>query len=138
LGADRWSIKPEVALSHPFGTEQRWEFDAYANVFFYTNNTSFQGRELLHQDPLPGIEGHISYSLHEGIWVSVDTRYSFRGETFLNGINQNDAQRNFILGSELNLPLSSQDSLTVEFAKAAIHHNSDAVVGFSLRYDHSW
>jgi hypothetical protein len=40
LGSDRWSFKREVALSHPFGPERKWEFDAYANAGFYTDNTS--------------------------------------------------------------------------------------------------
>ena len=34
LGSDRWSFKPEIALSHPFGPEHKWKFDAYANSYF--------------------------------------------------------------------------------------------------------
>jgi len=63
LGSDRWSFKPEIALSHPFGPAQRSEIDAYANVYFYTGNTSYHGTEILRQQPLPGVEGHISHSL---------------------------------------------------------------------------
>src|SRR6516165_4382967 len=62
LGADRWSFKPEFAWSHPFGREQKWELDAYANASFYTDNTSYHGKAILRQDPLPGLEGHLSYS----------------------------------------------------------------------------
>ena len=40
LGSDRWSFKPEIALSHPFGPEQKWVFDCYGSVYFYTDNTS--------------------------------------------------------------------------------------------------
>ena len=29
LGSDRWSFKPELAFSLPFGPDQKWEFDAY-------------------------------------------------------------------------------------------------------------
>jgi len=42
-GADRWAFKPELALTHSFGSEPKWEFDAYANAnanaFLYTDNT---------------------------------------------------------------------------------------------------
>jgi hypothetical protein len=138
LGSDRWSFKPELALSHPFGREQKWEFDAYANVYFYTDNTVYHGKEILRQDPLPGLEGHISYSFTDGLWASVDTRYSFRGTTTVDGVPQDNAQQNFILGGEVNVSLNSRNSLVFEFAKALVHNNGPAVVGFSVKYDHTW
>lgn len=111
LGSDRWSFKPEIALSHPFGPEQKWEFDAYGNVYFYTDNTSYHGGEILRQGTLPGLEGHISYSFIDSVWASLDTRYSFRGTTFVNGVTQNNPQRNFVLGSEINISLNPRNSL---------------------------
>jgi len=81
LGSDRWSFKPEIALSHPFGREQKWEIDAYANAYFYTDNISYHGKNILREQPLPGFEGHISYSFNDNIWASLDARYSFRGST---------------------------------------------------------
>jgi len=95
LGSDRWSFKPEIAVSHPFGPQQKWEVEAYANSYFFTDNTSYHGREILRQHALPGLEGHISYSFIDSLWASLDARYSFRGTTFVNGVNQNNAQQNF-------------------------------------------
>jgi hypothetical protein len=138
LGSDRWSFKPEIALSHPFGPDQKWEFDAYGNATFYTDNASYHGKEILRQEPLPGLEGHISYSFNERIWASLDMRYSFRASTFVNGVSQNNAQQNFILGNELNISLSPQNSLTLVFAKAIVHQNGPTVTGFSVKYDYTW
>jgi hypothetical protein len=73
LGSDRWSFKPEIALSHPFGPQQKWEVDAYGNVYFYTDNGSYHGRQILQQKPLPGLEGHISYTFNDILWASLDT-----------------------------------------------------------------
>jgi hypothetical protein len=138
LGSRRWSFKPEIALTHPFGPEQKWEFDAYANISFYTDNASYHGSEILGQRPLAGLEGHISYSFNDSVWVSLDTRYSFHGTTFVNGVTQNNAQRNFILGSEMNISLNPRNSLVFEFAKALVHENGPALVGFSIKYDFTW
>ena len=138
LGSDRWSFKPELAWSHPFGHEQKWEFDAYTNVSFYTGNTSYHGKGILRQDPLPGIEGHLSYSFTDNIWASADTRYSFRGNTTVDGISQNNAQQNFVLGTEMTISLNPRNTLIFEFAKALVHNNGPAAVGFSLRYDYTW
>jgi len=138
LGSDRWSFKPEIGLSHPFGPEQKWQVDAYANAYLYTDNTTFHGREVLRQQPLPGFEGHVSYSFRDNLWVSLDTRYSFRGTTFVDGVNQNNAQQNVILGSEMNVSMNSSSSLLFEFAKTLVHENGPAFTGFAVKYDYTW
>jgi Putative MetA-pathway of phenol degradation len=138
LGSNRWSFKPELAVSHPFGPNQKWEFDAYANAYFYTDNTSYHGAETLRQHGLPAIEGHISYSFTGRFWASLDTRYSFGGDTFVSGANQNNGQQNFTLGSEANVSLSPQNSLVFEFAKPLVHQNGPAYTGFAAKYTYSW
>jgi hypothetical protein len=138
LGSNRWSFKPEFAVSHPFGAKQKWELDGYANAYFYTDNTAYHGTEILRQQPLPGLEGHISYSFTSSLWASLDTRYSFGGDTFVNGVNQNNPQQNFILGSEVNISLNPQNSLVFEFAKALVHQNGPTAAGFAVKYFFSW
>ncbi len=138
LGSNRWSFKPEIAVSYPFGRKQKWELDGYVNAFFYTDNASYHGLETLRQQVLPGLEGHISYSFTSRLWASLDTRYSFGGDTYVNGENQNNAQQNFILGSELNVSLSPQNSLVLEFVKAMVHQNGPASAGFGVKYFFTW
>jgi hypothetical protein len=138
LGADRWSFKPEFALSHPFGPDKSWQLDTYANVSFFTDNTSYRGKETLRQEPLGGVEGHMSYSFTENVWASVDSRYSFRGATAIDGQDQYNAQQNFTLGGEVNVSLSQRNSLAFEFAKALVHQNGPALKGFAIKYNYSW
>jgi hypothetical protein len=138
LGSDRWSFKPEIAVSHPFGFEQKWQCDVYAHAYFFTDNTSYKGREILRQEPLPGLEGHVSYFFVHNAWASIDTLYSFRGATVINGVHQNDAQKNFTLGSEVNVSLNPRNSLVFQFAKALVHQNGPALTGFAVKYSYSW
>src|SRR5215467_11035838 len=138
VGSDRWSFKPEIAVSHPFGPEQKWQFDAYANVYFFTDNTSYHGAEILRQEPLPGIEGHMSYSFSNSVWASLDTRYSFRGSTLVNGENQNNSQQNFILGSEVTVSLNRRNSLVFEIGKTLVHKNGPTSTGFAVKYSYAW
>jgi hypothetical protein len=138
LGSDRWSFKPELAISKPFGPDQRWVFDAYANTYLYTNNDRYRGVEVLRQRALLGLEGHISYTFNNALWASLDTRYSFLGTTNVSGVNQNNSQQNFIVGSELVVSPNSRNSFTFEFAKAAIHKNGPALTGFAMKYDYTW
>lgn len=138
LGTDRWSFKPEFGLSRPFGREQKWALDAYVNSYFFTDNTRYRGVEILSQRPLPGVETHVSYSFNDAVWVSLDGRYSLRGNTLINGIQQNDVQENFILGSEVNVSLNERNTLIFVLAKAFVHQNGPSVRGFTVRYDYSW
>ena len=138
LGSGRWSFKPEFAVAHPFGPEQKWEVEGYANTYFFTDNTSYHGVEILRQEPVPGVEGHISYSFVNSLWVSLDTRYSFRGVTFVNGVNQNNSQHNFSLGSELNISFNARNSLVFEFDKALVHQNGPALTGLAVKYNFTW
>jgi hypothetical protein len=137
-GEDRWSFNPEIAVSYPFGTQQKWALDAYVNSAFYTDNTSYRGREILRQEALPGFEGHISYSFLESVVGCLDARYSFRGDTYVNRVDQNDGQRNFILGSEVIVSLNARNTLSLIVAKALVHQNGPAITGLSVKYDYYW
>jgi hypothetical protein len=138
LGSHRWSFKPEFAVSHPFGPERRWELDAYVNVEFFTENTTYHGVEILRQEPLPGVEGHISYDFTHSLWASLDLRYSFRGDTIVDGVNQNDAQELLVGGTEVSWSPSSNHSLVILFAKALVYRNAPAETRVALKYVYSW
>lgn len=138
LGADRWSFKPEIGLSHPFGPDRKWVLDVHGNVYWYTDNTSYRGREVLRQEPLVGLEGHISYSFSDRIWTSFDVRYSGRAATLIDGVNQDNPQRNFVVGSETNISVTGSSSLIVGFGKAVVHRNGPAVAGVTVKYDYTW
>jgi hypothetical protein len=137
-GEDRWSFNPEIGVSFPFGPQQKWALDAYANAAFYTDNTSYRGREIFRQEALPGFEGHISYSFLESVVGSLDARYSFRGDTLVNRLDQSSSQRNFILGSEVIVSLNARNTLSFIVAKALVHQNGPAVTGLSVKYDYYW
>jgi hypothetical protein len=138
LGSDRWSFKPEFGISQPFGREQKWVIDGYVNSYFYSDNKTYRGVEVLKQLPLPGAEAHLSYSFTDSVWASADTRYSFRGDTLIDGINQNNVQQNLILGSQLNVSLNARNTLIFVFAKALVHDNGPNATGFAVRYDYVW
>lgn len=138
LGSDRWSFKPEIGLSHPFGADQQWVIDTYANCYFYTDNMEYRGVEVLKQGPLPGFEAHVSRSFGAKVVGSLDTRFSFRGDTTVNGLGQDDPQQNFILGGEAIVSVNDRNTLTVIFAKALLHNNGPSATGIGVRYDFVW
>jgi hypothetical protein len=138
LGANRWSFKPEIGISYPFGPQQKWALDGYANSYFYTDNNSYHGAQALGQKPLPGFEGHISYSFLESLVGSLDTRYSFGGETSIDGVSGGNSQKNFLLGSEAIWSLNDRNSFRLVLAKALVHQNGPSISGIAVKYDYYW
>jgi hypothetical protein len=138
LGAHRWSFKPEIGVSYPFGPEKDWAADAYINVSFFTVNTAYRGAKVLRQEPLLGLEGHISYRINPRLWASLDSRYAFGGATVVNGLDQDNSQEGLVAGTEAHWSPNSHDSLTLVFAKALVHRNAPAYAGVVLKYAYSW
>ena len=138
LGSDRWSFKPQIGISYPFGPEQKWVFDSYLYAYFFTDNTAYHGKEVLSQRPLPGLEAHISYNVAPNFWASLDTNYCFRGSTIVDGVGQDDAQKSLAVGAEANWALNSRNSIALVFAKAIVHENAPAYTGVSLKYFYTW
>jgi hypothetical protein len=138
LGSNRWSFKPQIAVAHPFGPEQRWEVDGYVNAYFFTDNTTYRGREVLRQEPLLGFEGHISYNFTSELWSSLDASYSFRGTTVIDNVDQHDAQRNLTVGTETSWSPNPRNSIALVLAKSMVHENGPAYTGVAIKYFHSW
>jgi hypothetical protein len=138
LGSDRWSFKPEIGISHPFGPDQKWVVDGHFYTYFFTDNTEYHGKEILRQQALPGFEAHISYNITPDLWTSLDANYAFRGTTFVDGVDQNDAQKNLTLGTETNWTLNSRNSIAFLFAKSVVHVNAPIFTQVALKYFYSW
>jgi hypothetical protein len=56
----------------------------------------------------------------------------------VSGVDQDNAQQNFILGNEINISFDSRNSLVLEFAKAVVHQNGPSLTGFTVKYDYTW
>jgi hypothetical protein len=138
LGSNRWSFKPEFAVSHPFGPDQSWEVDAYFNVYFFTDNTEYHGTEILRQEPLPGVELHFSHDLTRTIWASFDLRYSFRGDTIVEGSNQNDAQELLVAGAEASWSPGPNYSFVLLMAKSLVYRNAPSESLVALKCAYRW
>lgn len=117
LGANRWSFKPEVGISHPLGN---WTVDGYAGVWLFTANDEFYtGSSLRTQQPIFAFQGHASYTLKPRLWVAFDATWYSGGVTTVDGIEKADLQRSTRVGATLSLPLTSQQSLKFAFSKGA-------------------
>lgn len=138
LGTDRWSVKPEIGVSHPFGPDHNWVLDGYINAYLFSDDNQYHDRQLLRQEPLPSLEAHISYNFTPDLWTSLDTDYSFRGTTFVDGVDQYDAQKRFTIGTETYWTLHSRHTITFLFAKSIVHIDAPMFTEVALKYFYNW
>ena len=119
IGTNRWSFKPEFAISQPAGN--RWLFDLYAGVWLFTNNNSFYpGNTVRSQDPMGSFQGHVSYNIGLRAWLALDLTYYIGGSSSVNGIYKNDRQENSRVGGTIVLPVGKWNSVKLAYSTGAI------------------
>jgi hypothetical protein len=119
LGTHRWAFKPELALSQPAG--DKWLFDAYAGVWFFTNNNSFYpGSSVRTQAPLTAFQAHISYNATQRMWAAINFTYYIGGESTVNDVINNDRQENSRIGGTLVLPVGKRNSVKLAYSTGAV------------------
>lgn len=117
IGANRWSLKPEVGISHSAG---RWTFEGYGGVWLFTANDDFYtGSSVRTQKSVVALQAHASYTVRPRLWLALNSTWYSGGTTTVNGVEKGDLQRNSRLGATVSLPLARQQSLKVTASTGA-------------------
>lgn len=126
LGMNRFSFKPELAVSHPIA--KRWLMDVYAGVWLFTNNNQYYpGGSQRAQKPMGTVQFHLSYNLSLKAWVAVNATFYAGGNTSLDGVPNSDRQNNLRLGGTIVFP-------TGKFSSIKIAGSSGAIVAFGADF----
>ena len=118
LGANRWSFKPEVGISHLIN--EKWTIDGYAGVLLFTTNEEYYpGSSVRTQDPIFALQGHASYTLKPRLWVAFDATWYTGGTAVVDRAEQGNLQRNSRIGATASIPLTQQHSIKFAVSKGA-------------------
>jgi len=135
LGTNRWFFKPELGVSKALGP---LTLEFMPSVTVYTANTNFFDGNTRTQDPIYSLQGHAIYNLGSGIWISEDVTYFTGGSTAINGVPNNDLQRNWRFGATISFPLDARHSIRLygsHGAFARTNDNYDLVgIDFQIRF----
>lgn len=117
LGANRWAFKPEFGVSYPAG---RWTLDAYAAAWFFTANRSyFPGQSLREQDPIFGLQGHVSRVFGRRAWLAGNFTWYRGGSTRIDGVDKADLQQNTRVGVTWSQPFGTRHSVKAAYSTGA-------------------
>ena len=108
LGSNRWILSPQLGVSHIAG---RLLLEAYAGVWFFTDNNEFLGTSTLSQNPLYTFQVHVGYWIRRGFWIAASSRQSLGGATAVDGGDKLEAEANNRIGLTLAYPLGGRYAL---------------------------
>lgn len=108
IGANRWSIKPEIGVSHPAG---KWTLEASLGTWLFGDNTDFAGDATRSQDPLTSLQGHVGYTFRPGLWLAASGTWYSGGRSDVDGQRKQDFQSNTRIGLTLSVPLTERQEL---------------------------
>ena len=135
IGTNRWAFKPEIGLTIPHGP---WMFDVFAGVWLFSANPDFFGNVHREQDPMPTLQGHVSYTIRRQLWLALDGTYYFGGETSANGVPAGDRKENTRVGLTLSLPFAKSHSLKFNVSKGASARFGSNFTTYGIGWQHTW
>ena len=112
LGSNRWALKPEVGISRRF---KRFYGEAYAGVWFFTDNREYLVDKTQEQDPVVSLQGHIAYYFKNQMWIGLNGNWFNGGETFVDNTPTGDLKDNWRIGAIWSVPLARQHSMKLQF-----------------------
>jgi hypothetical protein len=137
IGTNRWSFRPEVALSQPIG--QRWLMDVYAGIWLFTDNTRFYpGNALREQDPMGTFQAHLSYNFTPITWVALDATFYTGGQSSVDNKLNDDRQSNTRIGATFVFPVGKQHFLRFAVSRGAIVRIGQNFTTASVGWQRSW
>jgi len=135
IGTNRWSFKPEVGFVFVVGS---WALDAYVGGWFYTDNTDFLGGATRKQDPMLSTQAHVRYRFSPTVWAAVDGNFWVGGQSTVDGIVNDDEQRNSRVGATVVMRVGRGHSLRAAVSRGAFTRIGGDFDSVGVSYGYSW
>jgi hypothetical protein len=137
IGTNRWAFKPEIGYSHPMG---RWQFDVYAGLWLFADNTDFYGGHRKSQDTIASFQGHVSYTIRPGLWAAVDATQYSGGISSVDGVANSSRQDNLRLGVTVSLPVKMVKGLSVKltYSEGAVVRVGSDFTSVGMAFQYAW
>ncbi len=108
IGANRWSVRPQIGVVHTRGP---WSFELSASAFMFSDNDSFVDGLVLKQKTVYAMQSHAIYGFNSGLWVSLSTGYGNGGSISIDHEKTAFEVDNWIWAASLGFPIGQTQSL---------------------------
>lgn len=134
LGRNRWTFRPEVAIST---TKGHWTFETDIGVAFYTTNTDYVNGGTLAQKPIAAAQVHLIYTIRLGFWIAADVNFWHGGRLVTNGVAAAGQQSNSRAGITAAIPFL-QRQIRVSYSFGAYTNIGTDFHTVGVSYSHAW
>ncbi|HEX6791439.1 MAG TPA: transporter [Candidatus Krumholzibacteria bacterium] len=136
LGANRWSVKPELGIIQPVGTE--WAFEGYFGAWLFGDNDEYLEKSTVSQDPLWTWQAHAIRIFGRKGWLALDGTWFRGGTTSIDGVDQNTFEENARLGATAAWFVSLKHAIKASFATGVTTRYGGDFDTFSIGYQYGW
>jgi len=135
LGSNRWSVKPELGLTHAAG---RWVVEAMGGVWLFTDNTDFNRGRTRAQEMIGSAQAHLTYRFSPRVWLAGDANFYTGGRTRVDGAKNRDLQKNSRVGSTFSWALDQHNALRASVSHGAYTTIGAAFTSVAVGYNYVW
>ena len=137
IGANRWSLKPEVGVSYI--VDRKLFLDFYTAVQWFSDNTRFYpGSSTSAQDPLLSLQAHISYTFDKWFWAAIESTWYNGGATSTNGGPPTGRQDNSRVGVQLSFAITRGMSIKPSYSRGATATFGSRFTTWAVAYQLVW
>jgi hypothetical protein len=115
-----------------------WILSLNAEVDAYTNNNKYAGECTMKQDPLYGVEAHITYNFTPSFFMGLEYFYTTGGKTKVNDVDQNDETQYSKVALTSSFWTSPRTNLLVKYGLTVDEKNGPKVNEFQIRFAYVW
>ena len=135
LGANRWSVKPDIGFSKPFGA---FTLDFTTGVTFSGKNDDYFGGKTLEQDPIYSAQTNLSYNFGGGVWAALGATYYYGGRTTVNDVRNDDLLNNSRAGAILVLPVNRHHSIKFNASTGVSTRTGSSFNTIAIAWQYRW
>lgn len=135
VGANRSFIQPGLGVSQGKGP---WRFELSGDATFFSNNNNFYGGNVLSQNPIYSGTGHVIYYFPSTAWLSTDITYYSGGQSFVNGVQKNNTQENWLFGATLSMPINTNNAIKFHAAEGSFFNQGQYYTMYGVVWQFRW
>lgn len=136
IGANRWSVKPELGLVRVLN--RHWAVEGYAGVWLFGHNTAYRDTSTAVQDPLWTFQAHLIRIFGRKAWTALDGTWVTGGTTKVDGVRTNSFQKSARFGMTGGWIVSPGHQIKASVASGVYTRLGGDFTVLSLGYNYVW